>query len=660
MNYLYMLVIVTIFFPLLGSVFSGFFGNKVTKRVVILVSLCMMVLATIAGFILFSYFYNENHKVIEFTLYSWCYSGSTSFEIGFLIDRLTTLMFVVVLFVSLMVHIYTVGYMDEDIGIKKFFCYISFFTFAMLMLVGANNFLQLFFGWEAVGLASYLLIGFWHQKESAIFANLKAFLINRIGDFGFLLGIVIIFFYFRTLNYIDVFKQVGFIAKQDMTLCLFSGFHWSVITIICICLFIGAMGKSAQIPLHVWLPDSMEGPTPISALIHAATMVTAGIFMTTRMSPLFEYSPVALNFILFIGTTTCFLMGLLGIVENDIKRVIAYSTLSQLGLMVAALGVSSYAFSMFHLMTHAFFKALLFLCAGAVIIGTHHEQNIQKMGCLKKYMPLTFVTMLVGSLALIGFPGFSGFFSKDLILESIFFSKLPFAGIAYYVVYVSIFITAFYSFRLFFLIFYTAEYKGDSGHGHGHEHEVHEVEPIIYIPLFLLAIPSIFIGYFFVNSVIGFYFNDIIFLANKHSSFYHIREEFSSAWCMFTHGIFSGPCLFGYAGVSLAWVFYVYKPNYRIIVSSYFSYVLVILKNKYWFDSFNLSVIVPCVLKLSSFFYNTCDLFIIDGLLVNGSANLVSTFSKKIKRVQTGYIYHYVFILLLFLFLFLLWLVIKT
>lgn len=662
MNYLYILVIITIFFPLLGSAFSGFFGNLVTKRTVILVSLCTMLLATVAGFILFSYFYNESHKVIEFTLYSWCYSGTTSFEVGFLIDRLTTLMFVVVLFVSLMVHIYTVGYMEEDIGIKKFFCYISFFTFAMLMLVGANNFLQLFFGWEAVGLASYLLIGFWHQKESAIFANLKAFLINRIGDFGFLLGIVMIFFYFKTLNYVDVFKQVGFIARQDMTISIVTGLHWSVITVICICLFIGAMGKSAQIPLHVWLPDSMEGPTPISALIHAATMVTAGIFMTTRMSPLFEYSTVALNFILFIGTITCFFMGLLGIVENDIKRVIAYSTLSQLGLMVAALGVSSYAFSMFHLMTHAFFKALLFLCAGAVIIGTHHEQDIQKMGCLRKYMPVTFVTMLIGSLALIGFPGFSGFFSKDLILESIFFSNLPFADMAYYIVYISIFITAFYSFRLFFLVFYTDEYKGSGGHGgaYTHEHDVHEVKPIIYVPLLLLALPSIFIGYFFVNNVLGFYFNDIIFLANKHASFYHIKEEFVSTWSMFVHGVFSGPCLLGYMGIFLAWVLYVYRPNYRVFISSYFNFILIILKNKYWFDSFNLSVIVPFVLKISSFFYHICDLYIIDGLLVNGSADLVSTISKKIKKVQTGYIYHYVFILLLFLFLFLLCLVLKT
>lgn len=652
MGYIHLMVITTIFFPLLGSLLTGLGGNYFTKKIVVLISLSLLFIATLTGFFLFYHFYSVDVDSFEYTLYSWCFSGKTHFEIGFLIDRLTTLMFVVVLFVSFMVHVYTIGYMEHDKGFKKFFCYISFFTFAMLMLVGSNNFLQLFFGWEAVGLASYLLIGFWHQRDTAIFANLKAFIVNRVGDFGFLLGIAGIFFYFQTLNYIEVFKQVGIIAGQNLTISIFSGCSWSVVTIICVCIFIGAMGKSAQIPLHIWLPDSMEGPTPISALIHAATMVTAGIFMTTRMSPLFEYSTTALSFVLITGTLTCFFMGLLGIVQNDIKRVIAYSTLSQLGLMVAALGVSSYATGMFHLMTHAFFKALLFLGAGAVIIGMHHKQDIRDMGNLKKYMPITYITMLIGSLALIGFPGTAGFFSKDLILESLHFSTLSFAKYAYYIVYVSVFITSFYSFRLFFLVFHTKERMLE-------EDRPTEVDSVVYVPLVLLAIPSLFVGYIFTGHVLDFYFTDSVFLLNKSSSFFHVKHEFTTATSMFLHGIFSGPCVLGYSGIFLSWFLYVFRPSYVDTLTKKFSFIYFVLKNKYWFDSFNLKVLVPFVISTGNLLYNVGDRFLIDGLIVNGSANIVKVFAQNIRRVQTGYVYHYVFVLLFFLFLFLLWLVFK-
>lgn len=652
MGFLQILTVVIIFSPLVGSLFSGVCNYFLTRKVVAFISVTTVFISTIAGFFLFFRLYTQQVNFFEFTLYSWGFFGKIQFEIGFLVDRLTTLMFFIVTFISLMVHIYTIGYMAHDKGFKKFFCYISFFTFAMLMLVSSNNFLQLFFGWEAVGLASYLLIGFWFQKESATFANFKAFLVNRIGDFGFILGVAGIFGYFNSLNYLEVFKQVPSFANEYVFLSILPGIQWSVLSVICICLFIGAMGKSAQIPLHVWLPDSMEGPTPISALIHAATMVTAGIFMVTRMSPLFEYSNVILNFILIIGTCTCFFMGLLGIVESDIKRIIAYSTLSQLGLMVAALGVSSYALGMFHLMTHAFFKALLFLCAGSVIIGMHHKQNVLEMGNLRTYMPVTYFTMLIGSLSLVGVPGFSGFFSKDLILESIFYSTLPFSSVAYYVIYFSIFITAFYTFRLFFLVFHTKERTITSL-------KPHESPKVMCFPLIVLTIPSVCIGYVFVDDILGFYFADSIFLLSQHSSFIHLQHEFQSAFSMVMHGIFSGPCVLGYIGILLAWFLYSVKPSYVQVLTNKFMFIYVILKNGYWFDYINLNFVVKVVRKVGLYLYHGSDQFLIDGLLVNGSVYFISYLSQRVKKIQTGYLYHYVFVMLVGLFSFLLWLVLK-
>ncbi len=658
MDFFQLLVVIVVFFPLLGSSIAGFFGNYITKGLVSFNCIILMVISMLSSVILFyklSVFQITN---FEFTLYSWGTLSNLYLEVGFLVDRLTVFMFLIVTFISLVVHIYTIGYMREDPGFKKFFCYISFFTFAMLILVGSNNFFQLFFGWEAVGLASYLLIGFWFKKESAVFANLKAFIVNRVGDFGFILGIAGIFFYFGSLNYLEVFRQVVFLSNSFFF--IFPGVQLSVITLICVCLFIGAMGKSAQIPLHVWLPDSMEGPTPISALIHAATMVTAGIFMTARMSPIFEYSSTALNFVLIVGTCTCFFMGLLGIVQNDIKRIIAYSTLSQLGLMVASLGVSCYTFGLFHLMTHAFFKALLFLGAGSVIIGVHHTQDIRMMGNLRRYMPITYYTMLIGSLALSGFPGFSGFYSKDLILEGLYHTNSQFSSFAYYIIYGSIFITAFYTFRLFFIVFHKSSYSYD--HKENYYSSIvsspHESPLVVIFPLIVLAVPSIVVGFFFLNYIfISNYFSDSIFLKEKISAFFLIKEHYQGPYSMFIHGIFSGPCLLSYFGIFFAWFFYVYKSNYLLFFTKKFTYVYQAFINGYWFDYFNM-IIVKCVNKFGNYLYEFGDCVLIDGFLVNGSAKLVFKLSHYLKKVQTGLLYHYVFFMFFSLFIFLLWLLV--
>jgi NADH-quinone oxidoreductase subunit L len=518
------------------------------------------------------------------TIYTWMVAGGITFEVGFLIDSLTVMMMLVVTFVSLMVHIYTIGYMSEDPGYQRFFSYISLFTFSMLMLVMSNNFLQLFFGWEAVGLVSYLLIGFWYDRPTAIYANLKAFLVNRVGDFGFLLGIGLIAAYAGTLNYAEVFAKAGELASQDMAVT-----GWPLITAICICLFIGAMGKSAQVPLHVWLPDSMEGPTPISALIHAATMVTAGIFMVARMSPLFELSDAALSFVLVIGATTALFMGFLGIVQNDIKRVVAYSTLSQLGYMTVALGVSAYSAAVFHLMTHAFFKALLFLGAGSVIIGMHHDQDMRNMGGLWKYMPITWVTSLLGSLALIGFPFFSGFYSKDSIIEAVHASTIPGAGYALFCVLLGVFVTAFYSFRMYFLVFHGKERFGQAHHGndehhadahadehhgdddHGHDEHHHGLAPgqkphespwVVTLPLVLLAIPSVLIGFFTIEPMLfGEWFKGVIFVGDNHVGLKELEAAFHGPVAMALHGLQTAPFWLAMGGVALAWLFYMVKPG---------------------------------------------------------------------------------------------------
>ena len=572
--------------------------------------------------------------------------GGLNMSVGFLVDNLTSVMLLVVSFVSLMVHIYTIGYMQEDEGYTKFFSYISLFTFAMFMLVISNNFMQLFFGWEAVGLVSYLLIGFWHHKESAVEASLKAFLVNRVGDFGFLLGIAVLLMFFGTLDYVETFT----LANQVNGQTIFGDI--SVITVICLLLFIGAMGKSAQVPLHVWLPGSMEGPTPISALIHAATMVTAGIFMVSRMSPIFELSDVALTVMMVIGAITAISMGLLGIVQNDIKRVVAYSTLSQLGYMTVALGVSAYSVAIFHLMTHAFFKALLFLAAGSVIVALHHEQDIRNMGALRKKMPITYITALIGTLALIGFPGFAGFYSKDMIIEAVHFSNLPFADWVYYVVVFGVFITAFYSLRMFFIVFH-GESRLDQ---HAEEH-VHETALSITVPLIVLAIPSVIIGYLTIEPMLftGWLENSIYIDTSAHGSVAALKEHFHSAFGLMLHAIVTVPFWMMVGGSLAAWVFTLYRTDWAKKIQERFHRTNYVLKSLYGFDRLNDIVFVNGSRKLGEFLWRISDMTIIDHFVVNGSARLMRFMGSVIRPVQTGYLYHYAFFMIIGLMLVLTW-----
>ncbi|MBS1129874.1 MAG: dehydrogenase subunit, partial [Proteobacteria bacterium] len=607
-------------------------------------------------------------------VYTWLTSGDYKFEVGFLIDTLTTTMMLVVTFVSLMVHIYTIGYMQEDPGYNRFFSYISLFTFSMLMLVMSNNFMQLFFGWEAVGLVSYLLIGFWYTRPTAIFANMKAFLVNRVGDFGFILGIGLVLAYCGSLDYATVFAKAPTLAET--TINLFAGREWatvSLMTATCICLFIGAMGKSAQVPLHVWLPDSMEGPTPISALIHAATMVTAGIFMVARMSPLFELSTTALSFVIVIGAITALFMGFLGIIQNDIKRVVAYSTLSQLGYMTVALGASAYSVAIFHLMTHAFFKALLFLGAGSVIIGMHHDQDIRNMGGLRKYMPITWITSLVGSLALIGTPFLSGFYSKDSIIEAAqvaYHHGQPGAAFAYYAVLAGVFITAFYSFRMYFLVFHGEERFGKADDAHHHEHhgdhddeeashdhhhglapgqKPHETPWVVTLPLVLLAIPSLLIGFFAIEPMLyGDYFKGVIFVnAEAHPAMEHLAEEFHGAVAMGMHSFTSLPFILALSGVVVSWFFYMKRPDIPAAIQRRFSAIHTLFENKYYFDKFNEVVFAGGARMLGKAFWRGGDVAVIDGLIVNGSAKLVGWISSVTRLFQTGYVYHYAFTMII-------------
>jgi NADH-quinone oxidoreductase subunit L len=560
-----------------------------------------------------------------------------------------------VTFVSLMVHLYTIGYMQEDEGYNRFFSYISLFTFSMLMLVMSNNMLQLFFGWEAVGLVSYLLIGFWFNKPTAIFANMKAFLVNRVGDFGFILGIGLIASYAGTLNYVEAFAK-----STELAALTLPGTDWMLITVICICLFIGAMGKSAQFPLHVWLPDSMEGPTPISALIHAATMVTAGIFMVARMSPLFELSDTALSFILVIGSITALFMGFLGIIQNDIKRVVAYSTLSQLGYMTVALGASAYSVAVFHLMTHAFFKALLFLAAGSVIMGVHHNQDIRWMGGLRKYMPITWITSLLGSLALIGTPFFSGFYSKDSIIEAVHGSHLPGAGFANFAVLAGVFVTAFYSFRMYFLVFHGKErfdqnpdaHHDDHGHGHAHAHVPHESPWVVWVPLVLLAIPSVFIGFVTIGPMLfGDFFKDAIFVdAAKHGAMAELREMFHGPAAMALHSISTLPLWLAIAGVASSYYMYMINPALPAAIKRSVMPIFNLLENKYYLDWFNENVLARGARALGTGLWKGGDQAIIDGALVNGSWKLVGLVSGAVRKVQTGFLYHYALVMILGIF----------
>ena len=671
MQNLYLLVPLA---PLVGAIAAGLFGKCLGRAWSHRITIALVAVSFFASLAIFNDVLAGN--VFNGAVYTWLTSGGTSFQVGFLIDRLTVTMMLVVTFVSLMVHIYTIGYMQDDEGYQRFFSYISLFTFSMLMLVMANNFMQLFFGWEAVGLVSYLLIGFWFKKDTAIYANLKAFLVNRVGDFGFLLGIGLVLMVFGTLDYAAVFANA---ASHANDMAPIPGVSWNLMSAICILLFIGAMGKSAQFPLHVWLPDSMEGPTPISALIHAATMVTAGIFMVARMSPLFELSDTALSFVMVIGAITALFMGFLGIIQNDIKRVVAYSTLSQLGYMTVALGASAYSVAIFHLMTHAFFKALLFLAAGSVIIAMHHNQDIRYMGGLKKYMPITWITSLIGSLALIGTPFFSGFYSKDSIIEAVALSHLPGSGFAYFAVVAGVFVTAFYSFRMYFLVFHGKErydqvphdghHSADAGHAahdahhadahdahahddhavahddHGHHGgKPHETPWVVTLPLILLAIPSVLIGYIAIEPMLhGGYFGDAIFISEQHPVMHELKAEFHGAFVMALHSLSTLPLWLAVAGVASAAFFYLKRPDIPAAIQKKFQFIYTLLDNKYYFDRFNDWFFAGGARGASGFLWKFGDVKLIDGLMVNGSAKLVGMFSGLVRHLQSGYIYHYAF-----------------
>jgi len=673
--------------PLFGAMIAGlfgtkFFGNLIGRKT----SHTVTILGVLIAFILSVHTFMQVMDGATFngSVYTWLTVAGLKMEVGFLVDSLTAMMMCVVTFVSLMVHIYTIGYMEEDEGYNRFFSYISLFTFAMLMLVMSNNFLQLFFGWEAVGLVSYLLIGFWYKKPTAIFANMKAFLVNRVGDFGFILGIGLLLAYAGSMDYAEVFAK-----KEQLATLSLPGTDWALLTVACICLFIGAMGKSAQFPLHVWLPDSMEGPTPISALIHAATMVTAGIFMVARMSPLFELSDTALSFILVIGSITALFMGFLGIIQNDIKRVVAYSTLSQLGYMTVALGASAYSVAVFHLMTHAFFKALLFLAAGSVIIGMHHDQDIRNMGGLRKYMPITWITSLLGSLALIGTPLFSGFYSKDSIIEAVHATHIWGSGFANFAVLAGVFVTAFYSFRMYFLVFHGEErfgkehaYHDDHDHDHAHakadhhddhahddhahddhahddhahdEHhglapgqKPHESPWVVTLPLILLAIPSVLIGYFAIEPMLhGDFFKNVIFVDPKHGGMAELSELFHGAAAMAIHGLQTAPFWLALAGVVASYYCYMINPRVPAWFYAKFRAIHTLLENKYYMDKFNDFFWAGGARLLGGGLSKVGDKTLIDGLIVNGSAKAVGWFSSVIRTLQTGYIYHYAFVMIL-------------
>lgn len=610
-------------------------GRQAAHRITIGAVAIAFLLSTLVAFDVFS------GTTFNGSVYTWGVSGGVIFEVGFLIDELSATMMVVVTFVSLMVHIYTIGYMQDDPGYTRFFSYISLFTFAMLMLVMANNFLQLFFGWEAVGLVSYLLIGFWYDRESAIFANLKAFLVNRVGDFGFLLGIAAILYLFGTLDYAAVFANAPDAAERTFAAPFGEG-EWRWITLICLLLFVGAMGKSAQVPLHVWLPDSMEGPTPISALIHAATMVTAGIFMVARMSPLFELSTVALSVVLIIGALTAFFMALIGLVQNDIKRVVAYSTLSQLGYMTVALGASAYSVAIFHLGTHAFFKALLFLAAGSVIIAMHHEQDMRKMGGLKRYMPVTYLTAIIGSLALAGIPPFAGFFSKDAIIEAVHASQTPGATFAYFAVLSGVFITAFYSFRLVFLVFHGKPRMDE----HTREH-LRESPWVVTVPLVLLAIPSVLAGIAFVDGMVfGDYFGASLSAASGGAGEV-AHGRWDGAIAMLKHGFVAAPLWLAVAGILSAWLCYIVFPSLPAAIAKRLSLIYDVLQRKYGFDEFYQRVFADGGRRLGEMLWRYGDVRVIDDTLVNGTARLVGRCATAIRRVQTGFVYHYAFVMII-------------
>jgi NADH-quinone oxidoreductase subunit L len=660
MENLYLTIVLA---PLFGAIVAGLFGGRIGRQGAHTVTIAS-VGVSLAGAIytLWDQLFNGG-EVFNQAVYTWMVSGGIHFEVGFLVDRLTALMMVVVTFVSFCVHVYTIGYMAHDEenwpedskagtnSYQRFFSYISLFTFSMLMLVMANNFMQLFFGWEAVGLVSYLLIGFWSVRETAVFANLKAFLVNRVGDFGFLLGIAAVLMYFGTIDYAEVFSKAP--ALKDTTLEIIPGNEWSLMTVIGVLLFVGAMGKSAQAPLHVWLPDSMEGPTPISALIHAATMVTAGVFMVARMSPLYELSETALSVVLVIGAITAFFMGLIGIVQNDIKRVVAYSTLSQLGYMMVALGASAYAAGIFHLMTHAFFKALLFLAAGSVIIGMHHDQDIRNMGGIKKYMPITYWTSLIGSLALIGFPGFSGFFSKDAIIEATHASQIAGSDLAYWLVLSGVFVTALYSFRMFFLVFH--------GEGPRDEHAAHHLKEspkVVTWPLMALAVPSVVIGALTVEAILfGDYFGSAIHVAPEHDVLAEMGEGYHGVAGFILHGMMAPPFWLAMAGLGTAWFLYMKRPDLPEKIKGGLIVIYNILDRKYGFDEMYINGFAAWGRALGRGLWRKGDVTVIDGWIVNGIPNLIGRLSAVVRHIQTGFLYHYAFAMIIGLVALLSWLV---
>jgi NADH-quinone oxidoreductase subunit L len=670
--------------PLAGAIVAGLFGQVVGRRGAHSVTIAGMVISTIAAAMVFLDVLRGN--VYDGPVYTWLASGNVRFEIGFLIDRLSATMMLVVAFVSLMVHVYTIGYMADDPGYQRFFSYISMFTFFMLMLVSANNFLQLFFGWEGVGLMSYLLIGFWYERPTATYAQLKAFLVNRVGDFGFLLGIALILMYFGSLDYSTVFRAAPTLAGN--TIEVIPGGAWSLMTVICLLLFVGAMGKSAQFPLHVWLPDSMEGPTPISALIHAATMVTAGIFMVARMSPLYELSETALSVVMVIGAITALFMALVAIVQNDIKRVVAYSTLSQLGYMTVALGASAYAAGIFHLVTHAFFKALLFLGAGSVIIALHHQQDMRYMGGLWKYLKVTYFTTLIGAVASAGFPPFAGFFSKDSIIEAAHLSRLPGSGFAYFCVLACVFVTAFYTFRLLFMTFHGPErFHGHDAHSHGKEDHGHHHAPaddhhrsgkvshagpaasgvtspeegapvppsgaphespaVVTVPLILLAIPSICAGWVIGPVLFGGYFGDAIVVAPAHDVLALMGKDFHGVAGMMMHGLVTPPLWLAVAGLVTAWYLYLVRPDLPGAISERFKLVYAVLDRKYGFDEAYQFLFGDGAVRFGTGLWKGGDVALIDGVMINGSARAVGWIASVVRYLQSGFIYHYAFAMII-------------
>ena len=645
---LFNLSLMALALPLIAGILVGFFGKKIGK----LFTNSVTILGVFASFVISIYLLatilETPSLIFNQNVYTWLEIGSYNFSIGLLIDNLTVSMMVVVNFISLMVHIYTIGYMHNDHGYHRFFCYISLFTFAMLSLVMANNFLQLFFGWEAVGVMSYLLIGFWYTKESAIKANFKAFIINRVGDMFLLLGIALLFSLFESLDYEQIFNNAVLIEPQ--TIMLSTSWEVSSLTLACLLLFGGAMGKSAQMPLHVWLPDSMEGPTPISALIHAATMVTAGVFMLARMSPLFELSTSALSFVLIVGSVTAISTGLLGLVQYDIKRIIAYSTLSQLGYMIVAAGVSAYSASLFHLMTHAFFKALLFLAAGSVIVSLHHEQDIRNMGGLRSKLPVTYITSLIGSLALVGFPGFSGFFSKDALIEAVSHSDIYASDFAYYCVLIGVLVTSLYTFRLFFVVFH--------GPLKAVNKNVKEPPLLILIPLILLAIPSMLVAWPTVGPMVfnDFFSNSIV----QPASIELFGYQYTDSYHFLIHSL-SGPVIYiAIFGILTSYYLYRVKTELPEKLAIIFKPFYQILINKYYFDYLYENVFARLINQLGNSLWTVGDIKFIDNFIVNGTAEKVGYFSNKLRQLQSGYIYHYALMMVLGLSVFLAWVVLKS